>query len=113
MIDPKLNSVRALAARHNTSIKRVDAVLRLKGMEEAWKKVLLFRLGLCFTVIDLLCLGGSLGGEHLSQNVRCRARDDDTHTSFAKSKSLWHLTSSQDVIRAFRPHLNLSELFYF
>lgn len=39
MIDPKLNSVRALAVRHNTSIKRVDAILRLKGMEEAWKKV--------------------------------------------------------------------------
>ncbi|KAF8433535.1 eukaryotic mitochondrial regulator protein-domain-containing protein [Boletus edulis BED1] len=39
MIDPKLNSVRALAARHNISIKRVDAILRLKGMEESWKKV--------------------------------------------------------------------------
>ncbi|KAF8140675.1 eukaryotic mitochondrial regulator protein-domain-containing protein [Boletus edulis] len=38
MIDPKLNSVRALAARHNISIKRVDAILRLKGMEESWKK---------------------------------------------------------------------------
>lgn len=39
MSNPKLNSVRALAARHNISIKRVDAILRLKGMEEAWKKV--------------------------------------------------------------------------
>ena len=39
MIDPKLNSVRTLANRYNTSIKRVDAILRLKGMEEAWKKV--------------------------------------------------------------------------
>ncbi|KAG8219425.1 eukaryotic mitochondrial regulator protein-domain-containing protein [Butyriboletus roseoflavus] len=38
MIDPELNSVRALAARHNLSIKRVDAILRLKGMEESWRK---------------------------------------------------------------------------
>lgn len=38
-IDPELNSVRALASRHNISIKRVDAILRLKGMEKAWKKV--------------------------------------------------------------------------
>ncbi|KAH7886196.1 eukaryotic mitochondrial regulator protein-domain-containing protein [Phlebopus sp. FC_14] len=36
--DPQANSVRALASKHNLSIKRVDAILRLKGMEEAWLK---------------------------------------------------------------------------
>lgn len=38
MRDPETNSVRALSSRHNISIKRVDAILRLKGLEEAWKK---------------------------------------------------------------------------
>ncbi|KIJ04394.1 hypothetical protein PAXINDRAFT_42607, partial [Paxillus involutus ATCC 200175] len=36
--NPELNSGCTLAARHNISTKRVDAILRLKGMEEAWKK---------------------------------------------------------------------------
>ncbi|KAJ3507914.1 hypothetical protein NLJ89_g6037 [Agrocybe chaxingu] len=38
MMDPKRNGVRRLAKRTNMSIKRVDAVLRLKGLENAWKK---------------------------------------------------------------------------
>lgn len=60
MIDPKLNSVRALATRHNISIKRVDAILRLKGMEEAWKKVPFTSTSLRFTEINLLYLGSSI-----------------------------------------------------
>lgn len=39
MADPEANSVRALAARHHLSIKRIDAILRLKGLEQSWKKV--------------------------------------------------------------------------
>lgn len=42
MLDPEMNNVRALAARHGISIKRVDAILRLKGLEESWKKVRIF-----------------------------------------------------------------------
>ncbi|KAG1754770.1 eukaryotic mitochondrial regulator protein-domain-containing protein [Suillus paluster] len=38
MANPEANSVRALAVRHHLSIKRVDAILRLKGLEESWKK---------------------------------------------------------------------------
>ena len=38
MSDPETNSVRALSSRHNISIQRLDAILRLKGLEEAWKK---------------------------------------------------------------------------
>ncbi|KAL4070541.1 eukaryotic mitochondrial regulator protein-domain-containing protein [Scleroderma citrinum] len=38
MTDPETNSVRALSSKHNISLKRVDAILRLKGLEEAWKK---------------------------------------------------------------------------
>lgn len=39
MTDPQANSVRALAVKHHLSIKRIDAILRLKGLEESWKKV--------------------------------------------------------------------------
>ena len=39
MINPETNSVRNLAGRYHLSIKRVDAILRLKGLEESWKKV--------------------------------------------------------------------------
>lgn len=38
MADPKANSVRALSQKHGVSMKRIDAILRLKGMEEAWRK---------------------------------------------------------------------------
>jgi hypothetical protein len=39
MANPKANSVRSLASRYHLSIKRVDAILRLKGLEESWIKV--------------------------------------------------------------------------
>lgn len=39
MADPIKNSVRELAQRYHFSIKRVDAILRLKGMEDRWLKV--------------------------------------------------------------------------
>ena len=39
MSNPAENNVRALAALHGLSIARVDAILRLKGLEEHWKKV--------------------------------------------------------------------------
>ena len=37
--DNKEYSVRRLAKRFHLSVKRVDAILRLKGMEQDWKKV--------------------------------------------------------------------------
>ncbi|KAJ3510752.1 hypothetical protein NMY22_g15876 [Coprinellus aureogranulatus] len=36
--DPERNSVRVLSQRYNLSLKRVDAILRLKGMERVWKQ---------------------------------------------------------------------------
>lgn len=39
MAKPKKNSVRALSQKHGVSMKRIDAILRLKGMEEDWQKV--------------------------------------------------------------------------
>ncbi|TFK26676.1 hypothetical protein FA15DRAFT_667149 [Coprinopsis marcescibilis] len=38
MSDPEMYSVRALAQKYNLSIKRVDAILRLKGLERAYTK---------------------------------------------------------------------------
>jgi hypothetical protein len=37
--DPVENSVRQLSLRYNISLKRVDAILRLKGLEHSWYKV--------------------------------------------------------------------------
>lgn len=39
MTDPEKNSVRVLAERNHLSMQRVDAILRLKGLEEHWKQV--------------------------------------------------------------------------
>ena len=39
MADPEKNSLRVLAERNYLSMKRVDAILRLKGLEEHWKQV--------------------------------------------------------------------------
>ena len=39
MSNPGEYSVRELSQRYGISLKRVDAILRLKGLEEAWKKV--------------------------------------------------------------------------
>ncbi|KAJ7044983.1 eukaryotic mitochondrial regulator protein-domain-containing protein [Mycena alexandri] len=38
MIDPQTNSVRALSQRYHISLKRIDAILRLKGLEAAYVK---------------------------------------------------------------------------
>ncbi|KAF8079092.1 eukaryotic mitochondrial regulator protein-domain-containing protein [Lyophyllum atratum] len=38
MLDPVKNSVRVLSQRYHLSLKRVDAILRLKGMEHDWVK---------------------------------------------------------------------------
>lgn len=38
ILDPEVNNVRALASRHCISLKRVDAILRLKGLEASWKQ---------------------------------------------------------------------------
>ena len=42
MRDPKENSVRVLSQIYHISMKRVDAILRLKGLENAWLKVRCF-----------------------------------------------------------------------
>lgn len=42
MADPAVNNVRSLAALYGLSLKRVDAILRLKGLEEHWMKVSTF-----------------------------------------------------------------------
>ncbi|KDQ14462.1 hypothetical protein BOTBODRAFT_187821 [Botryobasidium botryosum FD-172 SS1] len=37
LVNPELNSVRALSQRYGISLKRVEAILRLKQLEETWK----------------------------------------------------------------------------
>lgn len=49
MTDPVENSVRKLAIRYTLAFKRVDAILRLKGLEHSWYKV-----GICFCRACLL-----------------------------------------------------------
>ena len=39
MENPARNNVRRIAELHGLSIKRVDAILRLKGLEQHWKEV--------------------------------------------------------------------------
>jgi hypothetical protein len=39
MADPQKNNIHELGARHNLSLKRVQAILRLKGLEAHWIKV--------------------------------------------------------------------------
>ncbi|KAH0837941.1 eukaryotic mitochondrial regulator protein-domain-containing protein [Lanmaoa asiatica] len=74
MTDPKLNSVRALAARHNISIKRVGAILRLKGMEEAWKKSKPLQTG--FTKGMERLLGVTEAAKHTEQDANDLSEND-------------------------------------
>lgn len=37
--NPKANSVRKLSQEYHISLKRIDAILRLKGLEKAWIRV--------------------------------------------------------------------------
>lgn len=39
LFDPEKNNIRVLSARHSVSIKRVDAIIRLKRLEEQWQEV--------------------------------------------------------------------------
>ena len=52
--NPEVNSVRALAERYGLSLKRIDAILRLKGMEQSWIKVSFNHLQavLCYPLCD-------------------------------------------------------------
>lgn len=43
MADPETNSIRALSQKFHVSLGRVDAILRLKGMQHDWVKVSLSR----------------------------------------------------------------------
>ncbi|GLB43497.1 putative eukaryotic mitochondrial regulator protein [Lyophyllum shimeji] len=38
MMDPVKNNARVLSQRYHLSLKRIDAILRLKGMEQDWVK---------------------------------------------------------------------------
>ena len=49
MANPETNSVRNLASRYHLSIKRVEAILRLKGLEAHWIKVR------NFFIVAILC----------------------------------------------------------
>ena len=42
MADPETNNIRALSQRYHLSLKRVEAILRLKGLEAAFVKVRVF-----------------------------------------------------------------------
>ena len=39
MSNPEKFNIRVLSAAYGISFKRIDAILRLQGMEESWKKV--------------------------------------------------------------------------
>ncbi|KIJ66390.1 hypothetical protein HYDPIDRAFT_86744 [Hydnomerulius pinastri MD-312] len=74
MANPEVNSVRALAARHNISMKRVDAILRLKGMEESWKKNKPLQTGFTKGMEDLL------GVREAAQRMAERVEEPDGDT---------------------------------
>lgn len=50
MEDPLANSVRALSERYHVSLQRVDAILRLKGLEASWVKVRVSNFFLAFAM---------------------------------------------------------------
>ena len=39
MSDPQKYNIRVLSAAYGVSMKRIDAILRLKGMEKSWIEV--------------------------------------------------------------------------
>ena len=39
MSNPSQHNIHELSSQYHISLKRVDAILRLKGLEESWKKV--------------------------------------------------------------------------
>ncbi|KAF5352390.1 hypothetical protein D9756_005802 [Leucocoprinus leucothites] len=52
MQDPVQNSVRILSQRYHLSLKRIDAILRLKGLEHSWYKMCSLRLWALFTLTN-------------------------------------------------------------
>ncbi|VDB84328.1 unnamed protein product [Peniophora sp. CBMAI 1063] len=50
MADPQANSVRALASKYHLSIKRVEAILRLKGLEQHWVKGKALKTGFLYNM---------------------------------------------------------------
>ena len=55
MKDPKKYNIRFLSRNFNISLKRVDAILRLKGLEQSWEKV-----SFTVTLFSDLCVRASI-----------------------------------------------------
>ncbi|KDQ31266.1 hypothetical protein PLEOSDRAFT_1037639 [Pleurotus ostreatus PC15] len=76
MADPIKNSVRELAQRYHLSIKRVDAILRLKGMEDRWLKGKELQTG--FQAGMEKILGTKTFAESVVSDIRYDAREADS-----------------------------------
>ncbi|KAJ7684000.1 eukaryotic mitochondrial regulator protein-domain-containing protein, partial [Mycena rosella] len=67
MLDPETNSVRALSQRYHTSLKRVEAILRLKGMEAAYVKNKPLQTGFLWGMEMLLDVKHRLGEDEFER----------------------------------------------
>ncbi|KAL0951758.1 hypothetical protein HGRIS_008430 [Hohenbuehelia grisea] len=74
MVNPKAETIRQLARTHNISLKRVDAILRLKGMEADWVKGKPLQTGFQFGMENIL----GVNQIHLEQAYRYDAHEADT-----------------------------------
>jgi hypothetical protein len=84
MKDPLKNSVRTLASHNHLSMQRVDAILRLKGLEEHWKKEGK-PLQTGFLAGMEWCLGVK---DHVTKMTRAQAETDDSRYDVSESDLL-------------------------
>ncbi|KAF8628248.1 hypothetical protein AX15_004023 [Amanita polypyramis BW_CC] len=85
MRDPVRNSVRVLSQRYHVSLKRVDAILRLKGLENAWVKGKQLQVGFQQGMEKLL---GVEEDERIRNAARRQARQDWTRYDVHEADTL-------------------------
>jgi hypothetical protein len=76
MANPEQNSVRVLAGKYYLSMKRVDAILRLKGLEEHWKQKKPLQTGF------LAGMEWCLGVRHHAQIAKIKQWDETDHPRY-------------------------------
>ncbi|KAI0347972.1 hypothetical protein BDW22DRAFT_1479855 [Trametopsis cervina] len=90
MQDPVKNDVRILSSQYNLSIKRVDAILRLKGLEQHWKQGKTLQTGFQAGMEELLAVMdetiGRTSSELVDDAIAADEQADDNANNAARNR---------------------------
>ncbi|KAH8835633.1 hypothetical protein DL96DRAFT_1574994 [Flagelloscypha sp. PMI_526] len=90
------NNERALGARYNFSIKRIEAILRLKGMEKDWKKGIPLQTGFALGMEYLLGVKPDTEQEDPFRHLKRRTTPRDPDLTEAQLEELADMEAEEE-----------------